>query len=120
MSKYIDLKGSICTDIVVPTSNGFAAAEAVLEWLDEHPGLVPGRRINQSRIDKMEADTSDRYMRGVRAGLILAGAEIAPDPNPTNAEKLEEILIDFECHPAHLIAEHLDTNGVTAPGGDES
>lgn len=40
------------------------------------------------------------------------------DPEPSNAEKLEEILIDFECHPAHLIAEHLDKRGVKAGGDD--
>ncbi|MGV2820488.1 hypothetical protein ABZX73_06370 [Brevibacterium casei] len=62
--------------------------------------------------------TDKRLMMG---RLDRLGITVVPDPEPTNAEKLEEIITDEWPHSEfeiRALAERLDARYVKAPGGD--
>lgn len=86
-----------------------------LRWLDEHPDRAPGRTITESELKDL---SHDYYSSGRSVDAILSrlGVIVVPDPEPTNAEKLEAAL--RRCNYAggpEYIAQQLDEAGVTAP-----
>lgn len=95
----------------------------VLEWLDDHPGQVPGRTITESEFH----ETADAHRNGGLGWEDLArrfGITVVPDPDPTNAEKLAIYLglHDLDALTQAGVAEfaqQLDADGVKAPGGDD-
>ena len=96
------------------TPDALAAAWASAEMVDEYQ---EGDVLIQNFYEGEIRVWTSRHTGNAPLG-DLGIRRLSRAPQPSNAEKLEEILIDFECHPAHLIAEHLDKNGVTAPGGN--
>ncbi|GAA1642714.1 hypothetical protein GCM10009700_31900 [Brevibacterium sanguinis] len=60
--------------------------------------------------------------------VTALGIEVVPDPEPTNAERLNGLLVEFTHLNAscggeqgdHALAAFLDAHGVIAPGGDET
>lgn len=86
-----------------------------LRWLDQHSDRVPGRTITQSRFNAL----SDQYhvrLYSFQHMVDELGVIVVPDPEPTNAEKIEAAL--RRCNYAggpEYIAQQLDELGVTAP-----
>ena len=116
--KYIDLHDEIADSI-----HWDATVADTLKWLDEHPDQVPGRTITHSRVGKAMSGRSWDYKAGVLAGLALADTKQVPDPEPTNAEKLEALYDQWleSDAPACRVSFHqfMDDAGVKAPGGDD-
>ena len=97
----------------------------ILRYLDDHPELT-GKTMTQSRYAAEGRDRSLTYMRGFDAALRETGTIVLPDPEPTNAEKLEAHLLDLlgvveavGNTGVHNMAYELDRAGVKAPGGDD-
>ena len=75
----------------------------------------------------LDEDRDPQYVYGFTAAMRLFGGEVIPDPEPTNTDRLEELIISarvsFEGvetvlkRPANARAwaEYLDEQGVTAP-----
>ena len=101
---------------------------------DEHlaaHGWVPvptKPEMTESRVKKMVGDWAvNEFAAGFALGFRQAGGQIIPDPEPTNTDRLEELIIsapgNFEGvkailkRPANVRAwaEHLNDHGVTAP-----
>lgn len=120
--KYIDLADPIINE---DTRRGVAGVYAALTWLDSHPDQVPGRTITESEFH----ETADAHRNGGLGWEDLAsrfGITVTPDPEPTNAEKLEAHLLDLlgvveaiGNTGVHNMAYELDRAGVKAPGGDD-
>ena len=84
--------------------------------------------LTESSIKKMVGDYAvDEFAAGFAGGFRYAGGEIIPDPEPTNTDRLEKLIIsapgNFEGveailkRPANVRAwaEYLNDHGVTAP-----
>lgn len=122
--KYIDLGRRIADDLRKPwASTGMAD---VLRWLDEHPDQVPGRTITESAFleaceyedQTHRASSPHTYAERV---MFALGVTVVPDPEPTNTEKLKDLIWDegrVSGRRAQALAEYLDCLGVKAPGGD--
>ena len=96
-----------------------------------HAGWVPvptKPQITESQYKlALDEDRHPQYVYGFTAAMHLFGGEVIPDPEPTNTDRLEELIIsarvDFEGvetvlkRPANARAwaEYLDEQGVTAP-----
>lgn len=95
----------------------------VLRWLDVTPDQVPVRTITevrQSDVDRVTRNASDRYARGVYAGLLIAKAKIVPDLEPTNAEQINEAYTVWDrCPQNFTFGEYLDRLGWVKAGGDD-
>ena len=75
----------------------------------------------------LDEDRGPQYVYGFTDAMHLFGGEVIPDPEPTNTDRLEELIIsapgNFEGvqailkRPANVRAwaKYLDRNGVTAP-----
>ena len=75
----------------------------------------------------LDEDRDPQYVYGFTNAMRLFGGEVIPDPEPTNTDKLEELIIsapgNFEGvetvlkRPANVRAwaEYLNDHGVTAP-----
>ena len=113
--KFIDLYDPIMEHF----DKAGADAKDVLEWLDDHPGQVPGRTITESE-SKDLFNTARRGLGYWPDALERTCITVVPDPEPTNAEKLNSIITEwggFARDPG--FGEWLDSCGVKAPGGDE-
>ena len=118
--KYTDLSEEI-------TPYGAAGSthrgiDYALRWLDDHPDQVPGRTITASRfqsmVDACEFDDTGCVYPSMFAALL--GVETVPDPEPTNAEKIIELMGKAPASFNHRdLAKWLDEAGVKAPGGDD-
>lgn len=130
MSKYIDLKQRIID--VDTTKEEFRCSdygygiEAALEYLDRFPDQVPGRTITESRYRAFTDSASEEYQAGFSDGFFFADGCVIPDPEPTNAEKLEALLEGGDINAqwglrgggvmfATELAHALDEAGVKAP-----
>ena len=84
--------------------------------------------LTESEVKKMVGNYEvDDFAAGFAGGFRYAGGEVIPDPEPTNTDKLEELIIsapgNFEGveailkRPANVRAwaEYLNEHGVTAP-----
>ncbi|MGO3021936.1 MAG: hypothetical protein ACTIIH_01700 [Brevibacterium sp.] len=121
--RYIDLSERVYQEAAGHTLRR-AIIDGTLEWLDEHPDQVPGRTMKKSDYQELMDGTSVSYGVGFTDGFHMAGGSIAPDPEPTNAEKWKDLLLravgDSGYWNAQLVAEALDGYGMTAPGDDEN
>lgn len=92
-------------------------ADAAMRWLQMHPDQAPGRTITVSEISKA---FGTEYVAWARLCLARIGVTVVPDPEPTNAEKIIELMGKA---PASLnrrdLPKWLDEAGVKAPGGDD-
>lgn len=116
--KYEDLHEPIINDeTFYMTAFERLGAKIALQWLDEHPDQVPGRTMTESEIAKA---FGTEYVAWARLCLARIGITVVPDPEPTNAEKIIELMGKA---PASLnrrdLAKWLDEAGVKAPGGDD-
>ena len=125
MSKYIDLADEIKNELIVPKADILFGIDYALSFLDDNTDQVPGRTITEGEVLRFTRNVSDRYARGVNAGLILAGVEITPDPEPTNAEKLAASidmssrgLVYLTEYQIAQLAKGLEEDGVKAPDHD--
>ena len=122
IEKYEDLADRIAEDFPPMTGPDIAT----LRWLDAHPDQAPGRTITESEFKAGFGIYSEPWAREV---LIGFGITVVPDPEPTNAEKIEQLLWSInkehegECLEGEAAvrawSEALDEAGVKAPGGDD-
>lgn len=83
---------------------------------------VPGRTISESDYSDIAEWARNYSNRGWEGRTVLAGAgiTIVPDPEPTNAEQIIDLM---GLAPANLnrreLAKWLDARGVKAGGDDE-
>lgn len=119
--KFSDLAEQIYDDTKIPTMLGVAET---LIWLDEHPDQVPGRTVTRRDFERafdfhFDDEDIDRHERF----LAHLGITVVPDPEPTNAEKIDRLLLEHEliadAKYRKVIAEALDSEGVRAPEADE-
>jgi|SRR5699024_5235632 len=118
--KYEDLYGPMVNDETFDlTMSERMGALVALQWLDQNPDQVPGRTMTRS--DMVEA-FGEEYAEWATSRLARIGYTIVPDPEPTNAEKLDKIMEEW---PGRATAsdptfgEYLHNRGVKAPGGDD-
>lgn len=123
--KFIDLGPQIVKEAggLSLTSLAHEHQLRVLKWLDEHPDQVPGRTMTASEFGNYNTEAAGTYGDGFRAGFERAGGEVVPDPEPTNAENLEQDLMLAEVNAGSdptAIARWLAGQGwLKAPGGDD-
>ncbi len=117
--KYIDLAPKISEDTEVePIFLAGKYQREVLAWLDEHPDQVPGRTITESELYQVQIHCgfsgTDTRVNSVLRDLRIT---VVPDPEPTNAEKLETALLEaWDGHRSMSdVADLLDLKGVRAP-----
>ena len=114
--KYIDLASRISNE-----SGAYhlrdTIIEGVLEWLDEHPDRAPGRTITASEFDEAvescvtEDATVPPHTFAARLGVVCV-----PDPEPTNAEKLEQLHQNWSQSDRNPpFGEWADSVGIQAP-----
>ena len=111
--KYIDLVDKI-SDVLEPGLAGYAYIRNALLWLDQNHDQVPGPTMTESEMEHKCATYGSAY----ETGFKQAGGQIVPDPEPTNAEKLERIWADWD-PTREGVWEFFDRRGVKAPGGDD-
>ena len=119
-NKYEDLVDKI-GNVLEPGLAGYAYIRNALRWLDTNPDQVPGRTITVSEFDEAvescvtEDATVPPHTFAARLGVVCV-----PDPEPTNAELLNELICQATgSASASLLAGYLDEAGVRAPGGDD-
>ena len=86
--------------------------------------VIPARTIHDRDVEALCTDTAsyerDDYLDGFIQGFQQAGGVILDDPEPTNTERLAELVDQMatatgvKLNPI-LFAKHLDHHGVTAP-----
>lgn len=139
-SECSDLKMNLASDIYAEVGADHVSVMDGLDYLMRHGWIrrpdeaeaamrdqVPGRTITQSEYrDTLNhavkvSGYGDDWERGFCTGLTVGGARVAPDPEPTNAEKLEALLRETEAAPMSVTnrARWMDAQGVKAPGGDD-
>ena len=128
--KYMDLYETIADDMLIRPDE-VSVSRCVLEWLDEHPDQVPGRTITASEFDEaVESCVTEDATVPTHTFAARLGVVCVPDPEPTNAEKLEALLEGGDINAqwglrgggvmfARELAHALDEAGVKAPGGDD-
>ena len=117
--KYEDLHDQIVADKTFDlTTSERLGAKIALQWLDQNRDQVPGRTITESQIAEA---FGDEYHYWAKRRLSRIGITVVPDPEPTNAEKINEAYDVWDRDPQDLtFGEYLDRLGwVKAPGGDE-
>lgn len=119
MSKYIDLAPEI--EGLLDPMEVRAGIRVGLSWLDSHPDQVPGQTITESEYDRQTDPQSNDFVVGFDRAMALFGNGVVPDPEPTNAEKLEMLFADLmKCQMTYKqAAAQMDMLGVKAPGGDD-
>ena len=120
MSNYIDLEPQISDYYgTIPGQERRAGICDALRFLDSHPEHVPGRTITEGELDKIADecridDTASVYIDNFaeRLGITVV-------PEPTEAEKLAEIISEYTYNSEpQALAEALVRAGVKAPGGE--
>ena len=120
--KYIDLADRIGEGAEYSNTASFCLGiECALRWLDEHPDQVPGRTLTRS--DMVEA-FGEEYAGWATHRLARIGYTIVPDPEPepTNAEKLNSLYGEWADDPSPTklaLGEWLELRGVKAPGASD-
>src|SRR5690625_6118304 len=94
--KYEDLYGLMITDETFDmTMIERMGAKITLQWLDENIDQVPGRTITESEFNWRTSLCSELEAYWFKVGYFAAGGNIVPDPEPTNAEKLDKIMEEW-------------------------
>ena len=125
IEKYEDMYGQIIGDKTFDlTMSERLGAKIALQWIDQNPDQVPGRTITESEMDaKWDEATGTgkpNLVSTVHRFTQLLGFDVIPDPELTNAEKLNELICQATGSTnAPLLADYLDEAGVRAPGGDD-
>ena len=128
MSKYIDLAKRISDYTRTISLDVHMGVREALAYLDMFPDEVPGRTITESEFRKLYLGVPPYkdYLSYAKALAMSLGITVVPDPEPTNAGKLEADIRALLQEPsqsfsiARDLAEKLDTAGWTkAPGGDD-
>ena len=133
--KFIDLVEEIGRDVWGYIANGKQASlVGVLHWLDEHPESVPATpakpTITEKQRRQLEADYHSESPPSFEHWLIEFGVTVVPDPYPTNAERLTDVIetewlrhsrgiVIEDKADCRIMADLLDEAGVTAPGGED-
>ena len=114
--KYTDLADKI-SDALEPGLAGYAYIRNALRWLDTNPDQVPGRTITASEFDEAvescvtEDATVPPHTFAARLGVVCV-----PDPEPTNAEKLEQLHQNWSQSDRNPpFGEWADSVGIQAP-----
>ena len=114
--KYEDLHDRIADEI-----HWDATVIDALRWLDDHPEQVPGRTITERQLIQLwQVTVEGRSIDDFAQELKDNGITVVPDPEPTNAEQIAEIIGEVGSFPSwerRLLAEGLDKAGVKAPEG---
>ena len=113
--KYIDLKDEIREDSAINAHVGIVTA---LRWLDAHPDQVPGRTITESEYSTVVEWAKTYALNGWKGRTVLAevGITVIPDPEPTNAEKLEQLHQNWSQSDRNPpFGEWADSVGIQAP-----
>ncbi len=118
MSKYIDLAQTIRNDGVEAYYDEIVA---VLCWLDNHPNRVPARTIAAGEVGRWShLIRGDVEIPSIIDFLDAVGMTVVPDPEPTNFERLEDLVDQWRKGPHYkTLTQYLDDCGVKAPGGDD-
>ena len=118
--KYEDLHEPMVNDetfYLTPAER--VGALVALQWLDQHPDQVPGRTITESEFKHAARRNQMGDSFGCYEGFLDdLGITVVPDPEPTNAEKLELIWADWD-PTREGVWEFFDRRGVKAPGADD-
>lgn len=114
---FVDLEDTIAEDEKIDEWPQTQVLRDTLEWLDKHPDQVPGRTMTVGEMDHKCTTYGSAY----ETGFKQAGGVIVPDPEPTNAEQINEAYDVWDREPQNFtFGEYLDRLGwVKAPGGDE-
>ena len=125
--KYEDLTTHLSDDLE-PTIVGEAYIRNSLRWLDEHPDQVPGRTITE-RVKITDTEACELYESARSFSLddfklaleSIDGIETVDDPEPTNAEKLEQLYRNWSQSTLNTpFGEWANSVGVKAPEEWES
>lgn len=116
--RYYDLFAEI-SRMTMPQDERVGVSTA-LRWLDEHPDQVPGRTITESDFH----ETADAHRNGGLGWEDLAirfGITVIPDPEPTNAERLDKDIQEVDLHmTSRQLAEALIERGWTKAPEEQS
>lgn len=122
--EYIDLAEKIVDSSDYSSTTSYVlGVKRTLDWLDDHPDQTPGRTITKSEFNK--AIEKAEVAPGLVSGTALAAAlrlEIAPDPEPTNLDRLRRLRdewINLPANKATPLPEWLSDRGVKAPEADD-
>lgn len=104
-----------------PLNNRFSL-EATHQEMADMDGWVPvfpARTIHDRDVEALCTDTAsyerDDYLDGFIRGFQQAGGTILDDPEPTNTERLTDLLKKAPIQSIDAWAEYLNDHGVTAP-----
>ena len=104
-----------------PLNNRFSK-EATHQEMADMGGWVPvptKPQITESQYRlALDEERDPQYVYGFTAAMRLLGGEVIPDPEPTNKERLAQLIgggHESNKHYADGLAEYLDDMGVTAP-----
>ena len=121
VEKYIDLEERIKRDRDLSLT-GLDRVTYTLRWLDRNPDQAPGRTITESGCHDLY-HAAYYGAKAFRGELEDQGFAFISDPEPTNAEKLEDDLVDWyaknkDARPS--LADHLIERGwVKTQGADD-
>ncbi len=122
MSKYIDLAPEFAKEHNIDKGVAGYVLRCLDEYAAEHPDQVPGRTMKKSDYQELMDGTSLSYGVGFTDGFHMAGGSIAPDPEPTDVEKITRLILENSTDmDPKFIAEMLVENGVrpVKAGGDD-
>ena len=127
--KYIDMAEKITEGSNLSNTVSFRKGVAwALEYLDAHPDQVPGRTITESEYSaavdaakRVKGVSLDRLWWQGRVFLFHAGVKIVADPEPTNAERWQELLAQYKDEATGLesFGDWADRKGLRAPEADD-
>lgn len=118
--KFIDLRDEIVEELHLTESEA-SGVDAAMRWLQMRPGTWPGRTITEQQLIQLwQVTVEGRNIDDFAQELKDNGITVVPDPEPTNAEQIAEIIGKVGSFPSwerRLLAEGLDKAGVKAPEG---
>lgn len=102
------------------TRSELVGARVALQWLDQNRDQAPGRTITESGWIEACKATMGGDMVAPFALATRLGITVVPDPNPTNFDRLEDLVDQWRKGPqGKTLTQYLDEHGVKAPGGDD-
>ena len=120
--KYIDLYETISDDMFIRPDE-VSVSRGVLEWLDDHPDQVPRPRMTYSELaeEVKSVERVEKRFEAVAYVLTNLGFTICSDPEPTNAERWQELLAQYKDEATGLesFGDWADRKGLRAPEADD-